>query len=74
MNQKQKSFDDLVKSGFTEAQATELIDMIYEIFRFDVSERAEKLMAAGFNEKQAKVLIEVVYVTKGWELPLAHNL
>ena len=69
MNKKQNSFENLVKSGFTELQATELIDMIYEIFRFDVPERTEKLIAAGFTEAQAKALIEGTYMAKGWELP-----
>lgn len=68
MNQKQESFDDLVRVGFTQLQATELIDMIYAIITFDVPERAEKLIAAGFNEEQAKVLIEMTYMAKGWKL------
>jgi RIO-like serine/threonine protein kinase len=68
MNQKQEAFANLVKSGFTVLQATELIDMIYEIVSFDVSERTEKLMAAGFNEEQAKVLVEMTYRAKGWKL------
>jgi hypothetical protein len=69
MNQRQESFNGLLNVGFTELQAMELIDVIYEIFRFNVPERTEKLIAAGFTEQQAKGFIEVVYKAKGWELP-----
>jgi len=68
-HKEQESYENLISVGFTDAQAVTLIDLIYQVFRFNVLDRTEKLIAAGFTEEQAKVLIEVTYRAKGWELP-----